>query len=117
MPLTKPELPKRNQIKAADVKHWSKHWKVKPEQIQMAIGKVGNSVVAVEKELGLGKPETNPMESQPVHEDAATPMAPAPTKIAKDVKPAGPAVSEIQAKTARQRSLKKQRIQIASGKR
>jgi Protein of unknown function (DUF3606) len=98
MPLTKPEIPKRNQIEAADVKHWSKHWKVPPEQIQTAISKVGNSVVAVEKELGQGKPETTPMKSQPAHEDVATPMAPAPTKTAKGISPVGPAVSEIQQK-------------------
>jgi hypothetical protein len=117
MPLTKPEMPKRNQIEAADVKHWSKHGKVPPEQIQMAISKVGNSVVAVEKELGQGKPGMTPMKNQPAHEDDATPMAPAPTKTAKGIPPVGPAVSEIQAKTIRQRTLKKQRIQIAAGKR
>jgi hypothetical protein len=57
MPLTKPEMPTRNQIQNADVKRWSKHWKVDPEQIQAAMGKVGNSVAAVEKQLGLGKLE------------------------------------------------------------
>jgi Protein of unknown function (DUF3606) len=51
--LTKPEPPARAHIQDADVKHWSKHWKVEPVKISAAISKVGNSVAAVEKELGI----------------------------------------------------------------
>jgi Protein of unknown function (DUF3606) len=55
MPLTKPERPARNHIQDADVKHWAKHWKVDADKIRAAISKVGNSVLAVEKELGIGQ--------------------------------------------------------------
>jgi hypothetical protein len=51
--LSKPDRPVRNHIQSDDVKHWSKHWKVMPEQIRGAIEKVGNSVTAVQKELIL----------------------------------------------------------------
>jgi len=51
--ISKTDSPLRNHIRAADVKHWSKHWKVTPEHIRAAIEKVGNSVGAVEKELNL----------------------------------------------------------------
>jgi hypothetical protein len=45
------------------MKHWSKHWDVTPEEIRAAIDKVGNSVEAVQKELGrrgLVDPEASP---------------------------------------------------------
>jgi Protein of unknown function (DUF3606) len=51
--LSKPDRPDRNHIQSDGVKHWSKHWKVTPEQIRGAIEKVGNSVTAVQKELIL----------------------------------------------------------------
>jgi hypothetical protein len=51
--ISRPERPIRNHIQANDVKLWSKHWKVPPEHIRAAIEKAGNSVGAVEKELGL----------------------------------------------------------------
>jgi len=50
---SKPDSRIRNHIQAPDVRHWSRHWKVAPEHIRAAIEKVGNSVGAVEKELGL----------------------------------------------------------------
>ena len=49
--LTQPEKPSRNHIEPKDIKHWSKHLNATPEQLREAIEKVGNSVVAVEKEL------------------------------------------------------------------
>jgi hypothetical protein len=119
MPLTKHEPPVRNQIKSADVKHWCKHWDVEPDHVQAAISKVGNSVAAVEKELGQVGPKkrrkTSPMESQPVHLDGATAMAPAPTKSSKSVRAMGLAISKGQAELIRRRSLKKQRGQISGG--
>ena len=53
MSLTKPDQPIRSHIQPDDVKHWSKHWKVTPDNIGTAIEKVGNSVAAVQKELLL----------------------------------------------------------------
>jgi hypothetical protein len=49
--LTKAERPARNQIQDHNIKHWSKHWCVEPQHIQVAIEKVGNSVAAIQKEL------------------------------------------------------------------
>jgi Protein of unknown function (DUF3606) len=119
MPLTKHEPPVRNQIKPADVKHWCKHWNVEPDQVQAAISKVGNSVAAVEKELGQAGPKkrrkTSPMQSQPIHLDVATPMAPAPTKSSKTVGTTGRAFPKGQAELIRHRSLKKQRRQLSNG--
>ncbi len=51
MVLSKPEKPIRHHIETHEMKHWSKHWKVVPEEIRTAIEKVGNSVTAVQKEL------------------------------------------------------------------
>lgn len=53
MTLSKPEKPIRHHIDAPDIKHWSKHWKVAPEEIQLAVETVGNSAAAVQKELRL----------------------------------------------------------------
>jgi Protein of unknown function (DUF3606) len=53
MTLSKPGKPIRHHIETQDMKHWSKHWKVLPEQILVAVEKVGNSVAAVQKELRL----------------------------------------------------------------
>jgi hypothetical protein len=50
--LTRRTRPIRNHIQGVDTKHWAKHWDVSPEQIRAAIDKVGNSVEAVQKELG-----------------------------------------------------------------
>jgi hypothetical protein len=35
------------------VKYWTKHLGVSREQLEKAVGKVGNSAAAVRKELGL----------------------------------------------------------------
>ena len=73
--LTRREKPIRNHIQSADIKHWAKHWNVGPEEIRAAIEKVGNSVVAVQKQLGqcgLIDPEPNeppPTISQPTEVD------------------------------------------------
>ena len=115
MPLTKPEPPARNQIKTAEVKHWSKHWNVEPKEIQSAIAKVGNSVAAVEKELGLDtskKRSTTPMESQPMRGEAAAPMSSTPTKTAKSSRSPVPVITGDQAALIRRRSLRKQRNQF-----
>jgi hypothetical protein len=53
MPLAKPAKPLRNHVQVREIKHWSKHWNVEPEQISAAIEKVGNSVAAIRKELCL----------------------------------------------------------------
>jgi hypothetical protein len=48
----------RRQIAINDpaaVRRWSKHLKVTKDELQCAIGKVGNSVAAVRKQIGLGK--------------------------------------------------------------
>ena len=51
---TKPP-PLRNHIamhKELEVKYWTKHLGVSAEELQRAVGKVGNSAAAVRKELG-----------------------------------------------------------------
>jgi hypothetical protein len=53
MTLWKPEKPIRQHIEPHDVKYWSKHWKLVPEEIRAAIETVGNSAAAVHKELCL----------------------------------------------------------------
>jgi hypothetical protein len=53
MTLSKSEKPIRHHIETREMKHWSKHWKVMPQEIGAAIEKVGNSVTAVQKELCL----------------------------------------------------------------
>ena len=48
----------RRQISLNDpatVRRWAKHLKVSKEELQCAIGKVGNSVAAVRKQMGLLK--------------------------------------------------------------
>ena len=39
----------------AAVRRWTKHLKVSKEELQSVIGKVGNSVVAIRKQMGLVK--------------------------------------------------------------
>jgi hypothetical protein len=51
LPLTQSIPPDRNHIASGDLKHWAKHWKVGVEDVRTAMGKVGNSVNAVQKEL------------------------------------------------------------------
>ena len=51
MPLTHPTAPDRSHIAAGDVKHWAKHWCVRPEDVRSAVDAVGNSATAVRKEL------------------------------------------------------------------
>ena len=51
MPLTQPTAPDRSHIASGDLKHWSKHWSVRPEEVKSAIETVGNSIAAVQKEL------------------------------------------------------------------
>lgn len=51
--LTQPTTPNRNHIGKGELKHWAKHWKVSPEDVRLAIEKVGNAVGAVHKELKL----------------------------------------------------------------
>ena len=49
MSLTQRVAPDRNH--SGTLKHWAKHWSVAVEDLRTAIGKVGNSVSAVQKEL------------------------------------------------------------------
>jgi hypothetical protein len=51
--LTQPTTPNRNHIGKGELKHWAKHWNVSPEDVRLAIEKVGNAVGAVHKELKL----------------------------------------------------------------
>ena len=63
MSLIRRTKPVRHHVQSVDMKHWSKHWDVTPEEIRAAIDKVGNSVEAVQKELGrrgLVDPEASP---------------------------------------------------------
>jgi Protein of unknown function (DUF3606) len=53
MSLSKPEKPIRHLIEADNLQHWSRRWKVLPEDIRATVDKVGNAVTAVEKELRL----------------------------------------------------------------
>ena len=53
MPITKPVQPTRRHIEQTELKHWAKRWNVTDEQLRLAIGKVGNSVAAVRKELAV----------------------------------------------------------------
>jgi hypothetical protein len=39
----------------ADVRRWTKHLGITNDQLQCAVDKVGNSVVAVRKQIGLSK--------------------------------------------------------------
>ena len=64
LPLTHPTAPDRSHIAAGDLKHWAKHWCVRPEDVRSAVEAVGNSAAAVQKELtrcGL----IQPMEKEP----------------------------------------------------
>jgi hypothetical protein len=48
--------PDRNLINLQEpheVKYWTKHFGVSPEELHRAIGKVGNAAAAVRKELGI----------------------------------------------------------------
>jgi Protein of unknown function (DUF3606) len=56
--LTRPEKPQRNHIERKDVKCWSKHLNVTPDQLSTVIEKVGNSAAAVGKELQRLKAKT-----------------------------------------------------------
>jgi hypothetical protein len=49
---------------AACVRQWTRHFKVTKHELQRAVDKVGNSVIAVRKELGLD------------HDGSAKPPAP-----------------------------------------
>ena len=59
MPLTHPTAPDRSHIAGGDIKHWAKHWSVRPDDVRSAVEAVGNSATAVQKELmrcGLIRP-------------------------------------------------------------
>jgi hypothetical protein len=52
------DRPFRNQIAmddAAAVRRWTKHLGVTQDELHSAVDKVGNSVVAVRKQIGLAK--------------------------------------------------------------
>jgi hypothetical protein len=54
--LTKRDQPDRSKINMDEdyeVHYWTKHLKISKEELQKAIGKVGNSAAAVRKELAL----------------------------------------------------------------
>jgi len=40
---------------AVNVRRWTKHLKVTKDELQCAIDKVGNSVVAIRKHMGIAK--------------------------------------------------------------
>jgi hypothetical protein len=72
--LAKSVKPARSRISHDDIRHWSKHWRVGPTDIQAAIEKVGDSVAAVQKELGLrgliaAKPD-KPIPRNELHDDS-----------------------------------------------
>ena len=60
------------------------------------------------------KASTEPMECQSTHYGDAISMAPAPTMRAENPRSMATAISDAWAETARQRSLTKQRAQIAT---
>ena len=53
MTISKPEKPIRHHVDAHDIRYWSKHWKVAPDEIRAAVETAGNSAAAVQKELRL----------------------------------------------------------------
>ena len=55
---TRREKPRRNHIEREDVKCWSKHLNVTPDQLATVMEKVGNSAAAVGKELQRLKTKT-----------------------------------------------------------
>jgi hypothetical protein len=55
---TRPEKPQRNHIERKDVKCWSKHLNVTPDQLSTVMEQVGNSAAAVGKELQRLKTKT-----------------------------------------------------------
>lgn len=57
MSITKPVRPVRNHIQPGDIKCWARHWHVTEEQLRMTIEKIGNSAVAVRKELAIDDPK------------------------------------------------------------
>ena len=48
-----PDRSRINLNEDFEVKYWTKHLGVSREQLEKAVGKVGNSAAAVRKELGL----------------------------------------------------------------
>ena len=60
------------------------------------------------------KGPTEPMECQSAHYGDAIPMAPAPTTRAQNPRAMATAISDARAERVRQRSLTKQRAQIAA---
>lgn len=55
-PLTKREQPDRSKINMNEdheVHYWAMHLNVTKEELQKAVGKVGNSAAAVRKELAV----------------------------------------------------------------
>jgi hypothetical protein len=63
------------------------------------------------------KRKVAPMETRPIRSqiEAATPMAPAPSKPTKAVRRSTPPITQSQAAAARRRSLKKQRSMLSAG--
>jgi len=59
---------------------------------------------------------TEPMECQQAHYGDAMPMAPAPTTRAQNPRAMATAISDARAERVRQRSLSKQRAQIATAR-
>jgi 3-oxoacyl-[acyl-carrier-protein] synthase III len=47
-----PDRSKINMSEDYEVKYWTKHLGISPEELQKAVDKVGNSAAAVRKELG-----------------------------------------------------------------
>ena len=55
--LSKRGSPERNKIAMhteREVHYWSKHLRIRREELQRAVDSVGNSATAVRKELGTG---------------------------------------------------------------
>jgi Protein of unknown function (DUF3606) len=55
MPPVSKLAPDRSKIamhNAEEIKYWSKHFNVTPEELQRVVDKVGNSAACVRKELG-----------------------------------------------------------------
>ena len=75
----------RNKIELADagqLRAWSRRFRIKPEQLQAIVGKVGNSAAAVAKEIELQRINEQPVPVPPIESAAAVPAdAEVPTPV------------------------------------
>jgi len=69
---TKKFAPDRSKITAdseGEIKYWTKHFDVTPEELRSAIDTVGNSAAAVRKELGSRKAKLDTLPRHNPNED------------------------------------------------